>query len=344
MEPEKAREIYDTSVHIDGLGPIFWYQPDFEVFLNKVVESGITAFNHTMVTPYDHRPASLEDLMQEIALWEKRSEIFSDRMTIARTVHDILDAKRTGRVAVIFGLQNAALIGSNPDLLRILHRVGVRIIGLTYQYSNLVAGGNAEPTDGGLTSLGREVVAAMNELGLLICLSHVGIESSQEVMEISHDPVVFSHGNVRKLSDHPRNLTDAQIDALGTTDGAIGVGAWCSLVSTDPQKVTLDQFLNHVDYLVERIGHQRVGLGIDLAEGLPVTARPMSTEPQLRVLIGTYELGKHPSEDRYPPELDSVTKRPALGGYLAQRGYREEEIQSILGGSFLRVFRRVWKE
>lgn len=343
MEREQARAVYDASVVVDGLGPIFWYQRDFETFLNQVVEAGITAFNHTMVTPYDHRPASLEDLMQEIALWEKRSEQYADKMTIARTVDDILDAKKTGRVAVIFGLQNASPIGTNPDLVRILHRVGVRIIGLTYQYSNLVAGGNAEPTDGGLTSLGREVVAAMNELGILICLSHVGIDSSLEVMELSQVPVVISHGNVRKLSDHPRNLTDEQIDALAATDGTIGVGAWCSLVSTDPQNVTLDQFLNHVDYLVDRIGVEHVGTGIDLAEGLPVTARAMSTEPKLRVLIGTLELGKFPDEHRYPPELDSVTKRPALGGYLARRGYGEAEIQSILGGSFLRVFRQVWR-
>lgn len=343
MELEQARAIYDDAVVIDGLGPIFWYQPDFESYLNQVVESGVTAFNHTMVTPYDHRPASLDDLMQEIALWEKRCELYPDRLMMARSVDDILEAKRAGRVAVIMGLQNASLIGSNPELLRILHRVGVRIIGLTYQYSNLLAGGNAEPTDGGLTTLGREVVAAMNELGLQICLSHVGIKSCFEVMELSRDPVVFSHGNVRALSDHPRNLTDEQIDALAATDGLIGVGAWCSLVSTDPAKVTLEQFLKHIDYLVERIGSERVGLGIDLAEGLPVTSRPMSAEAKLRVLIGTYELGKHPPDHRYPPELDAVRKRPQLGGYLSQHGYVEDEIRSILGGSFLRVFRRVWR-
>jgi membrane dipeptidase len=183
----------------------------------------------------------------------------------------------------------------------------------------------------------------MNEFGLQICLSHVGIKSTFEVMELSKDPVVFSHGNVRALCDHPRNLTDEQIDALAATDGMIGVGAWCSLVSTDPEKVTLDHFMKHIDYLVDRIGSHRVGLGIDLAEGLPVSSRPMSTEAKLRVLIGTYELGKHPPDHRYPPELDAVRKRPQLGGYLSQHGFGEEEMRNILGGSFLRVFRQVWR-
>ena len=119
-----AVAIYKDAVVIDGL-QAFWYQPDFPAYLPKVVDSGLTALNHTLTLPYDFMPDSLEQLVRKVAVWEKRSAKHSDSMLIVGSTNDILRAKKEGKVGVIHGLQNAYPVGDEPDLVWALHRLGI---------------------------------------------------------------------------------------------------------------------------------------------------------------------------------------------------------------------------
>jgi membrane dipeptidase len=333
-ESPEADRLYAESIVVDGLGPIFWYQPDFAEYLRRVVASGITAFNHTMAIPYDFRPDGMSELRAKLDDWERASDEFQDLLLIVRTVDDIGRAKAEGKVGVIFGLQNLGLIDEDLERLRTLHDWGIRIIGLTYQGQNQIGCGSGVPTDTGLTALGREAVGAMNELGLLVCLSHVGERTSMDAIEASTKPVVFSHINSRSLAPTSKNISDAEIEAIGNNGGAIGIASWSPNVSTKPRP-GVKQFFEHVRYVADRIGIDKVGVGMDLAEGLPAE--------RLQLLQENFpEISNAPFDEMYVPGLDTTESWPNVARGLEKEGYEPDEIRGVLGENFVRVFSEVW--
>jgi len=335
VSPDAARQIYREAIVIDGLGPIFWYQEDFDAYLDRVVASGVTAFNHTCSIPYDFNPDSIDELARKLENWENAAARHPDKLSVARTVEDIEQAKEAGKVAVIFGIQNLGLVGDDAGNVRRLHDLGVRIAGLTYQAGNSVGGSNGDPVDEGLTALGREVVAAMNEVGILICASHAGERTALEAIEESRDPVVYSHINVRNLRNVPKNVPDENIDAIARSGGVIGIAAWSATVSETPNP-HLDQFLAHIEYVVDRIGVDHAAIGLDLSDGLP--------KERLELLKANFsKISDTPWEHMYVEELSDVDKWPTVADGLASLGYGETDIVKILGTNFMRVFKQVWK-
>jgi membrane dipeptidase len=333
--PVAIERLYREAIVVDGLGPIFWYQDDFDSYVDKVLASGVTAFNHTCAIPYDFSPDSIDELARKLDTWEQAAERLSDRLTVARTVEDIERAKADGKVAVIFGIQNMGLVGNDASNVARLHALGVRIAGLTYQHANSVGGACGDEIDSGLTPLGREVVAALNEEGILICVSHVGERTSLEAIEASQKPVVFSHINVRNLANVPKNASDAQIDAIAGSGGVIGIAAWSPTVSETPNP-HLDQFLAHISYIVDRVGIDHAAIGLDLSDGLP--------KERLELLKSKFsKISDAPWEYMYVEELSTVEKWPTVATGLASLGYGESDMVNVLGANFMRVFRQVWK-
>src|SRR5690606_11212718 len=185
----------------------------------------------------------------------------------ATTIQDLKKAKETGGVALVFGLQGAGYwLDRELVLLRTVYRLGVRIVGISYQKRDLFTDGTGEPANAGLSRAGQDFVKEMNRLGMVIDLSHTGERASLEAIELSEQPIVFSHSNVRSLFDSVRNLSDEQIDAVAQTNGVIGVAAFTSLFKEDvveANKPTVDDFVEHLDYLVNRAGIDHVGVGLD---------------------------------------------------------------------------------
>lgn len=254
-----------------------------------------------------------------------------DRFVLARTVADVQRAKREGRLAVAFDLEGSAMLEDDLDMLRLYRDLGVRQIHLAYNRNNSIAGG-CHGEDVPLTALGRRVVREINAVGMLMDCSHSAVRSSLDVMEISERPVIFSHANVRALQEHPRNLTDEQIDACAATGGVVGInGIGLFLGDNDTRTDTL---LRHVDYVVQRVGPQHVGLGLDYVFDPAHDDLPAGEDAE-RWWPRAHGYGSH--VQFVPPE-----RFPDIAGALLRAGYGEDDVAGVLGGNFLRVAAQTW--
>ena len=170
----------------------------------------------------------------------------------------------------------------------------------------------------GLSEFGQKVVEEMNRIGLVIDLSHVAPKSANEAIEMSKDPVIFSHSNAKALADVNRNITDDQIKAVAEKNGVIGIGTPSFIVKKDGEKTgtSVIDFVNQIDYMVKLVGADYVGIGTDYTEG------------------------------RGPPNFcfKSITDLVDVAAELLERGYSDQDLKKIMGENWLRVFKRVWKK
>lgn len=230
---------------------------------------------------------------------------------LALSAADIREAHARGELAVLLNIEGAEGIQGSLGLLRNYYRLGVRMMGLVWNHRNEVASGvGEEGYRGGLTPFGREVVREMNRLGMLIDLSHITPPGFFDVLEISEDPVLFTHGNCRALFDHRRNLTDEQIKALAEHGGVFGISFVRAFLGGE--SATLETVAEHIDHVCQLLGNaDHVAYGSDF-DGADM-----------------------------PQGLEDVAHLPELTAALVRRGYRESDLEKILGGNYLRVFERV---
>ena len=223
----------------------------------------------------------------------------------------IKQANEEGRIAAMLSIEGADVLEGHLSMLRIFHRLGVRMVGLVHNLRNLLADGVSDSrTKGGLSQLGVEVVEELNRLGMIVDVSHLSDSGFWDVMEISKDPVVASHSNSRAVCAHPQNMTDDMIKALAEKGGVVGISFVPSFIDkTDPSLVTL---VDHVDHIVDLVGPEYVGLGSDF-DGMRNT----------------------------PKGLEDASMMPAVTVELVKREYSEEDICLILGGNHLRLFKEV---
>jgi membrane dipeptidase len=223
---------------------------------------------------------------------------------IIRRAEDIRAAKAAGKLGVILAIEHADCTERSLNILRVLYELGVRSIGLTHNVSSWAADGCLEAREGvGLTPFGKQLILEMNRLGMLVDLAHVSPSAFFSALEVSRKPVIFSHGNARRLCDHPRNLTDGQLKALAAARGVIGMSYVPYFV--DAQNPTLERLLEHIDHVVSVAGIDVVGLGSDFDGG------------------GTL--------------LADATEVLGITEGLIRRGYREGDIRKILGENTLRL-------
>jgi membrane dipeptidase len=263
---------------------------------------------------------------------------------LALTVDDILAAKAAGEAAVILGFQNATGIEDKLPYLEVFHRLGLRVMQLTYQRRNLLADGSGEAANGGLSMFGRQVVTEMNRLGILIDLSHTGERSTLETIELSAAPVAVTHACLQKFNPTPRNKTDEEVRALAARGGVFGMNAIARFVAPEGKEkgATIDQFVDQIDYLVELVGVDHVGIGLDINEGLT----PELFEERRRGFLQQYsELagGEFPFEHYYVFGLNSMANAVLITETLVDRGYSDDDVLKILGGNFLRLFGDAWR-
>jgi len=223
---------------------------------------------------------------------------------IVRRAEDIRSAKAAGKLGLVLAIEHADCTERSLNILRVLYELGVRSIGLTHNVSSWAADGCLEAREGvGLTPFGKQLILEMNRLGMLVDLAHVSPSAFFSALEVSRKPVIFSHGNARRLCDHPRNLTDEQLKALAAARGVIGMSYVPYFV--DAHNPTLERLLDHIDHVVSVAGIDVVGLGSDFDGG------------------GTL--------------LADATEVPRITEGLAKRGYREGDLRKILGENTFRL-------
>lgn len=251
----------------------------------------------------------------------------SEQAVVCLNADDILAARAKGRVGFMLTMEGAEPLGSDPQLLRIFHRLGLRALGLTHSYRNYLADGTSyftkrRGTEGGLSAQGVAFLELAEELGIVIDVSHLSDTGVADVLALAQKPFMASHSNARTIHDHPRNLTDGQIKAIADNGGVIGANAMQLLVGPGE----LDLYLDHIDHLVKIGGIDHVGLGPDFCDYLfPL----MSAESRATL----------PSEGARPVEgFGADDEFLNIPKELNRRGYSPEDIEKIMGLNFLRLF------
>ena len=255
-QQDSINSLYDSSVVIDALNVSNWDSP---AVYRSLHDGGVNAINATITVWENYR-----ECMDNIKAWLRRFRT-ERNLVQARSVREILDAKEQGNVGVVFGWQNASPIENDLDRLALFHALGVRIIQVTYNERNLLGNGCYERTDEGLSRFGVDAVREMNRLGILIDLSHVGDRTTLDAAELSEQPVACTHANARTFFDHVRNKTDDALGLIAERGGVIGANAFPPFLRKGFES-TLDDYVDAIDDLVERVGVDHVGIGTDFTQ------------------------------------------------------------------------------
>jgi membrane dipeptidase len=245
---------------------------------------------------------------------------------------DIQEASRADKVGFILGMEGAEPLGSDLQLLRIFHKLGLRVLGLTHALRTYLADGafltsRKRGRVGGLTDVGVMFLEAAQDMGILIDLSHLNDPGFWDAIRFSKAPLVATHSNCRALRDHPRNLTDEQIKAVADAGGVVGVNA-CSLFV---EKADLEHLVGHIDHLANVGGVEHTGIGPDFAD---YVVQYMTEGERARLPLD----GIKPVKG-----LEGDEAVPKIADELSKRGYGAGDIDLIMGENFIRVFRDVFK-
>lgn len=238
-------------------------------------------------------------------------------------------ARQQGRTALLLSLEGAEPIGADPGALEEFYARGVRLLGLCWSRENRAGfGGGYEPdggTDGrGLKSLGKELVRRAGRLGMLVDVSHLNDGGCADVADLSERPFFASHSNARALRPMDRNLSDRTIASIAAAGGMVGVNGYSGLVAGTTQTATLSALADHTDYLRERLGAQRLGLGLDLMERISAQGETFTSGG---VTMDAFDI------------LRDHSAVPGFLRELARRGYSPQEQAGIAGENWFSFFR-----
>lgn len=274
---------------------------------------GVQVFAH-FIEPIYKPHAALARFMELYDVFLHELACNRDRISLVTSIAELEATLAAGRIAAVIGIEGGEVLQGRPGVLRLLYRLGVRLIGLTWNERNDLADGAGDArSGGGLSRLGVEVVREMNRLGMVVDVSHLSDAGFYDVLAVSTQPVLASHSNCRALCNHPRNLTDDQIRALAARGGVMGMNFYSRFLR-DEGPATVDDVVRHIEHVAALVGPEHVGLGSDF-DGI----------------------------DEPPQGLEDVTRLSRLIEALLRRNWKESDLRLVLGENMLRLFRQVWE-
>lgn len=308
-----------------------------------MLAGGVSAINLTITD----MASDFEQAIKDIMLWRERCAPGGE-WHLVQTAADLDEARRLGKLGLIMGWQNARPIGDQIDRVQLFHRLGMRVIQLTYNEANLIGDGCLEKRQAGLTNFGVEVVKEMNRVGIAIDVSHCAEPTCLDACRHSERPVLLTHANANGVIPRPRNKSDAVLRAVADTGGVVGCSihaylAWRGVAGEQP---TLDDFVANVKYIGNLTGYEHVGIGTDFPS------------------VDTYEAVRHVMvmsrtkyaasggdfstafgdvmEARYPKETPTPAQFPKLVEALEKGGLTSGQVAGVLGENFRRAFDACW--
>jgi len=327
----KVLAFHKSAYVFDGLSIAYTLE---EKYSERLLAGGVDGTNVTFALEEDWDTVlrNAEKYLTKIAK--------NPYLTLCLTAADLRAAKHAGKVGVMFGTQGASMLEDKLWRIEILVRMGLRILGLAYTTANAFGDGCGEKRDAGLTYLGEELIGMLNEMPVILDLSHCGDRTRAEATALARAPVC-THSNASALRPNGRNTTDDTVKAMVAKGGMTGVcGLPHSLADANP---TLDDLLNHVDHFVKLVGIDGVGIGMDYVEGYQdqanVVAPPSvitwrTRRPDIFGPLSAF--GRQP----YPLGVEGVARLPNLTAGLFARGYKDTEVSAIMGGNWLRCIER----
>jgi membrane dipeptidase len=235
-------------------------QDGLDVTLERMLASGVAVQNFAIYLP-ERYTGDFRHVLESIDLFHERI-LREPQMRFIRTKADLRLVTDDNRIGALLSLEGVDSLHGSLGLLRILQRLGVTTVGITWNRANWAADGVLEPRKGGFTAAGLELVKECNRLGLIMDVSHLSENGFWELLETSRQPVIASHSNASAISPRMRNLTDAQIRALIAAEGVIGITFVPPFVSEE-QTVSMDKILPHIDHICALGGKRHIGFGSD---------------------------------------------------------------------------------
>ena len=259
-----------------------------------------------------------------------------DLFLIVKNREDFEKISNSHKVGFLLALEGSGAIGSDFSRLRNFYRLGLRLITLTHNEQNLFADGLGVEPPRGLTDLGKKLIHEMDEMGIIIDLSHASEPTFWDALKYSKNPVITSHSNAKTICNNVRNLSNDQIKAIGNKNGVIGINFVGQFIDNDPKNTSIDRLIDHVDYIVDLIGIDHVGLGPDFLDYV--------VEDKVELFdTSSKETKNEPVEMIYPKGLEKVSGFPKLFRALEKRGYSQGDIKKIQGENFIRVYKDILK-
>jgi membrane dipeptidase len=280
----------------------------------RLIEGGVNVqFLAAWVSP--RKKYHYEKAMELFECFNTNVEKNKSKVGQAKNYKEIDKLNKEGKIALVFCLEGGSVIENSIEKLKEFYSLGARYMTITWNndinWAYCAKGANSKIK--GLSAFGKKVIKTMDSLGMIIDVSHTGVKTIEDILKITKNPIVASHSGAYAINPHFRNLTDEQIIAIAKTGGVIGIN-FCAFFLSNTKKATVEDIVDHIDYIVQLVGVDYVGLGSDYDGILSV-----------------------------PKGMENVSKYPLITKTLLTRGYSEKDIKKILGGNILRVVKQVCK-
>ena len=296
--------------------------------------SGITAMHNAVGVG---GPDAREQALTFLAAWQGFAGRHPDLFSLIGAADDIDAAKAAGKVGMIMGLQNAEQFETVADV-RFFYELGLRCAQLTYNSQNAIGSGSTDRVDGGISDFGAEIIAAMNETGMLVDVSHCGARTTLDAIDVSATPIAITHSNCRALCDHPRNKSDEAIVALARKGGVMGItGVRMFVKKSDPTGI--GDMVDHIEHVRNLVGVEHVGIGSDA----DLNGYDDMPADQYEKLKSSYR-ASYAFRDRIDTDgFDHPQKAYDLAEELIRRRWSDDDIRLVLGGNFRRLLAETWR-
>ncbi|WP_191601540.1 dipeptidase [Marinomonas algicola] len=321
-----ATELHNDAIVIDGLICSKWERALFE----DMAKGGLTAANCTL-SFWDNFEETVRNIVEMNGLIEESRDL----LLKVRTTEDIYKAKREGKTGIMMGFQNAHAFEDQIGYVQIFKDLGVGIVQMCYNTQNLVGTGCYE-RDGGLSGFGHEIVAEMNRVGMLCDLSHVGSNTSKEVIDASKQRVAYSHCLPTGLKEHPRNRTDEELKYIADKGGFVGVTMFTPFLAAGVN-ATIDDYVDALYYIYNIVGEDAIGIGTDFTQG--------HSHEFFEYL--THDKGYARRLTRFgeivnPLGIRTVGEFPNITEALLRKGFTERQVRKIMGENWVDLLKDVW--
>lgn len=275
--------------------------------------------------PYTDQPQKrVFEIIEHAAI-----EIMENRdiFKIIKKSKDFDIALKNGKMPIIIGMEGLSALGSNYNLLNMLYMFGVRHASLTWNEENMFATGVKGTPNRGLTKEGVQAIKKIEELGIILDVSHLNEKSFWDVYNYSTKPFIASHSNCRSLCDVPRNLTDDQLKAISEKGGLVGVNAFREFVHIHRENQDIEYLANHIDHMVEVMGIDHVGFGFDFFDYLADDSKNSFAS----------------CDDTGAKGIEDTTKAQNIIKIMERRGYSQDDIEKISYKNFYRIINQILK-
>lgn len=333
---EAALNLHKNNVvvdaHLDLAGEIYnrYMAGEKEVIKNRYLENFKKGGFNIVVSSLYIDDMFLPEMGLKIALGQISAlmedlESCDGEVVLIKTKKDLEEVTKENKIGIILSFEGLDPIGNDIRLLRIFYELGVRAGGLVWSRRNYVADGCSfspveEGQKGGLSKFGVEVVKQMEEMNMLIDVSHLNDEGFWDIMKFTNKPFIASHSNVRNIYGRMRNLTDEQIKAIAERNGVIGINAYKTIAGVKEGEDPIKKLADHIEYMVKLVGATHVGYGFDLCDSYYESELKFSYNPH--------------KSDCLHSHADAVL----LTEELLIRGMTEEDVKLIIGGNFFRIY------